>query len=110
MTRYKSQTARAMLGAVVLLPAVAHASGRLPIPPVFEEFKSHSACIAALEAYFKEDQKQVRPKSAGNLPEVELITETAITTRSPTCSARAPRSASQVRIVLSTIIWSAIND
>ncbi|NTG51689.1 hypothetical protein G6M04_30285 [Agrobacterium rhizogenes] len=64
-----------MLGAVVLLPTMAHASGRLPIPPVFEEFKSHSACIAALEAYFKEDQKQVRPKSAGNLPGVELITE-----------------------------------
>ncbi|KGD89161.1 MULTISPECIES: hypothetical protein [Rhizobium/Agrobacterium group] len=63
--------------AALCLSTIAHASGQLPMPPTTEEFKSHGACVAALHALHKEDQKQVRPKSAkadGRTSEVELIT------------------------------------
>jgi hypothetical protein len=64
--------------AALCLSATAHASGRLPIPPASEEFTSHAACIAALEAHYREDQKQATQKSAGvggKMPEVELTTD-----------------------------------
>lgn len=63
--------------AALCLWTIAHASGQLPMPPVTEAFGSHDACVAALDTFHKEDQKQVKPKSLradGKMSEVELIT------------------------------------
>jgi hypothetical protein len=35
--------------AALCLPALAHASEQLPLPPATETFKSHQACLAALK-------------------------------------------------------------
>lgn len=60
------------------LPTLAHASGQVPIFPVTENFKSHQACVAALEAAYAEDRKQVAPLTVdanGSRRQVELITK-----------------------------------
>lgn len=43
------------------LSALAHASGQMPILAVPEHFASHQACVAALEAAYAEDARQVAP-------------------------------------------------
>lgn len=57
---------------------VVHASGRLPLPPVDEEYGSHSACVRALDTYYKENLAEIRSKSIapnGEVSEVRLITD-----------------------------------
>lgn len=50
MGNARCQMRTAMVCAAVLcLPTPAQASGHLPLPPATETFKSHSACLAALE-------------------------------------------------------------
>lgn len=60
------------------LPTLAHASGQVPIFPVTENFKSHQACVAALDAAYAEDRKQVAPLTVdanGSRRQVELTTK-----------------------------------
>jgi len=64
--------------AALCLPTLAHAGGQLPILPVTENFKSHQACVAALEAAYAEDRKQVAPLTVdanGSRRQIELITK-----------------------------------
>lgn len=68
-----------MVGAAALcLPALAHASGQLPLPPSTETFKSHQACLAAMEGAYADDRKQVVPRiveANGDTREVSLDTK-----------------------------------
>jgi len=64
--------------AALCLPTLAHASGYIPLPPSTETFKSHSACLAALDDAYAEDRKQVVPRSVeanGDTREVGLDTK-----------------------------------
>lgn len=64
--------------ATLCVPALAHASGQLPLPPVTETFKSHQTCLAALEAAYAEDRKLVVSRTVeanGNTREVSLVTK-----------------------------------
>ncbi|MDH7791190.1 hypothetical protein [Ochrobactrum sp. AN78] len=57
---------------------VVHASGQLSLPPVGEEYGSHSACVVALDAYHKENLAQIRSNRTapnGDVSEVRLITD-----------------------------------
>lgn len=75
----KRRLGMAMACAVVLCPpAPAHASGQMPILGVSVSFKSHQACVAALEAAYAEDRKQVIPlrvEANGDRREVSLTTK-----------------------------------
>ncbi|WHS30254.1 hypothetical protein QLQ09_01345 [Brucella sp. NM4] len=70
---------RTMIFCVALCSStVVHASGQLPLPPVDEEYGSHSACVVALDAFHSENQAQIRSKSIapnGEVSEVRLITD-----------------------------------
>lgn len=60
------------------LPTPADASGQLPTLPSTESFKSHRACVAALEAAHAQDRRQVAPLTVdanGSRHQVELITK-----------------------------------
>lgn len=64
--------------AVLFPPAPAHASGQMPILAVSVSFKSHQACVAALEEAYAEDRKQVIPlrvEADGDRREVSLTTK-----------------------------------
>ena len=64
--------------AALCVPALAHASGQLPLPPVTETFKSHQTCLAALEAAYAQDRKQVVSRTVeanGNTREISLVTQ-----------------------------------
>ena len=60
--RQNNRTRRALVCAAALgLTALAQASGRMPIRTVPEQFISHLACVAALEAAYVDDAKQASP-------------------------------------------------
>lgn len=69
----------AVIGATALcIPAVANASGRLPIPPTTQHFRSHQACIAALQEAYEADKKQILPlkrQANGDTREISLDTK-----------------------------------
>ena len=69
----------ALAGAVASsMPTLTHASGHLPVPPSTEQFKSHQACLAALQGTYAEDKKQIRAKTReanGDIREVALDTK-----------------------------------
>lgn len=64
--------------AAVLLPTSGYASGRLPIPASTQRFASSQACLAALEGFHEQDQRQIAPKKRapnGDTREVDLDTK-----------------------------------
>jgi hypothetical protein len=70
----------AIVGATMLcLPGLAHASGQLlPLSPSTVTFRSHSACLAALEDAYTKDRRQVVPRNLeanGDTREVGLDTK-----------------------------------
>jgi hypothetical protein len=75
-----TMTLRTNLAALIIFlcsATVTRASGRLPLFPTTQTFKSNSACIAALRNFLAEDQKQAlaeRADAKGNTQEVQLIT------------------------------------
>ena len=75
----RSSFRMALVGAMAsCMPTLAHASGQLPVPPSTEQFKSHEACLAALEDTYAQDKKQIRPKKReanGDTREVTLDTK-----------------------------------
>ncbi len=55
-----------------------HASGHLPIIPTTQTFKTHSACVVALQGFLAEDRKRAhaeRTDAKGDTQEVQLITK-----------------------------------
>lgn len=74
------RTIVAVIGSTMALssPTMAVASGRAPILPVTERFKSQQACLHALEATYAQDRLQVAPLTIdanGATRRVELITK-----------------------------------
>lgn len=60
------------------LPTLASASGQIQIFPMTQTYRSHQACLAALETAYAQDRKQVAPltiDAEGRRQQVELFTK-----------------------------------